>query len=58
MIQDDGIGFKPPTLADHPAAATKLGLIGMHERARLLSGTLLIDSAPGHGTKVIVNVPV
>ncbi|MGD9315365.1 MAG: histidine kinase, partial [Anaerolineae bacterium] len=46
------------TLADHPAAATKLGLIGMHERARLLSGTLLIDSAPGHGTKVIVNVPV
>jgi signal transduction histidine kinase len=58
MIQDDGIGFNPPTLADHPAAASKLGLIGMHERARLLSGTLLIDSAPGQGTKVIVNVPV
>jgi signal transduction histidine kinase len=24
----------------------------------LLSGTLVIDSAPGQGTKVIVNVPV
>lgn len=57
-VEDDGIGFKPPTLVDHPAAASKLGLIGMHERARLLRGTLVIDSAPGQGTKVIVNVPV
>jgi signal transduction histidine kinase len=57
-VQDDGIGFKPPTLTDHPAGASKLGLIGMHERARLLSGTLVIDSALGQGTKVIVNVPV
>jgi signal transduction histidine kinase len=58
VVQDDGVGFKPPTLVDHPAAASKLGLIGMHERARLLGGTLVIDSAPGQGTKVIVNVPV
>jgi signal transduction histidine kinase len=57
IIQDDGIGFTPPMLADHPAAASKLGLMGMHERARLLSGSLLIDSTPGQGTKVIVNVP-
>jgi signal transduction histidine kinase len=58
MIQDDGIGFMPPTLADHPATASKLGLIGMHERARLLSGNLRIDSAPGRGTRVIINVPI
>jgi signal transduction histidine kinase len=57
-VEDDGIGFRPPTLSDHPAVASRLGLIGMHERARLLSGTLLIDSAPGQGTKVIVNAPV
>ena len=56
-VQDDGIGFQPSTLAEHPATASKLGLIGMQERARLLGGTLVIDSAPGHGTKVIVNVP-
>jgi len=57
-IQDDGKGFTVPTLADYPASASKLGLIGMHERARLLGGTLIIDSTPGQGTKVIVNVPV
>lgn len=58
VVHDDGIGFKPPTLSEHPAAASKLGLIGMHERARLLGGTLEIESAPGKGTRVLVNVPV
>ncbi len=57
-VEDNGTGFRPPTLADHPAPASKLGLIGMQERARLLSGTLVIESTPGQGTKVIANVPV
>lgn len=57
-VQDDGVGFRPPSLTDHPATASKLGLIGMVERARLLGGTLTIDSTPGRGTVVIVNVPV
>jgi signal transduction histidine kinase len=57
-VEDNGIGFRPPTLADHPAPASKLGLIGMQERARLLSGTLVIESVPGKGTKVIANVPI
>jgi signal transduction histidine kinase len=56
-VQDDGRGFKPPTLTDHPGSTSGLGLIGMHERTRLLGGTLVVDSAPGHGTCVIVNVP-
>ena len=57
-VEDNGKGFKPPMLSEHLAAASKLGLIGMHERARLLGGTLVVDSAPGRGTRVIVNVPV
>jgi signal transduction histidine kinase len=56
-VQDDGIGFQPSTLAEHPATASRLGLLGMQERARLLGGVLSIDSTPGHGTKVTVNVP-
>lgn len=56
-VRDDGIGFQPSTLAEHPATASRLGLLGMQERARLLGGTLVIDSTPGDGTKVIVNVP-
>ncbi len=58
IIQDNGKGFKPPALTDHPTAAGKLGLTGMHERARLLGGVLEVNSEPGRGTKVIVNVPI
>lgn len=58
MIEDDGKGFKTTTLTEHPRPASKLGLIGMQERARLLGGMLSIDSVPGKGTKVLVNVPI
>ncbi|MGD2177679.1 MAG: hypothetical protein PVG71_07640, partial [Anaerolineae bacterium] len=58
VVEDNGTGFNPPTMTDHPTAAGKLGLIGMLERARLLGGSLSLDSAPGEGTKVVVNVPV
>jgi signal transduction histidine kinase len=57
-VEDNGKGFNPPTLTDHPTAVGKLGLIGMHERARLLGGSLAVKSEPGEGTKVVVNVPV
>ena len=33
------------------------GIIGMHERARRLGGTLTIDSEPGAGTEVSLVVP-
>jgi signal transduction histidine kinase len=56
-VEDDGKGFNPPTLTDHPTHVGKLGLIGMHERARLLGGTLVVNSEPGRGTRVIVSVP-
>ncbi len=32
--------------------------MGMQERATLLNGNLLIDSAPGEGTRVRVAIPV
>jgi signal transduction histidine kinase len=57
-IQDDGIGFKPPKLTDDLRAEDGLGLIGMHERARLLGGSLQIESEPGKGTTVIAEVPI
>lgn len=56
-VEDDGKGFEPPTLTDHPATGGKLGLIGMHERARLLGGSLTVESEPGQGTRVIVSAP-
>jgi two-component system, NarL family, sensor kinase len=52
-IEDDGIGFE---LAAIPTG--RFGLVGMSERARLLGGTLTIESAPNDGTAVDVVVPL
>ena len=35
----------------------RLGLLGMQERARLLNGQCAIESAPGKGTDVRVEIP-
>lgn len=52
-IEDDGRGFDP---AGVPAG--RFGLVGMNERARLLGGTLSVDSALGQGTVIEVAVPL
>lgn len=54
IIEDDGIGFN---MAD-AASGERLGLYGMQERSELLGGTITIESAPGQGTSVFVEVPV
>lgn len=52
MVEDDGKGFAPATAG----GAECLGLIGMRERAEALGGTLTIESAPGEGTTIAVEV--
>jgi two-component system sensor histidine kinase DegS len=57
-IGDNGKGFDlSGSLADLPRAG-KLGLAGMEERVRLLNGTMKIESEPGKGTRVMIEVPV
>ncbi|HUX39087.1 MAG TPA: sensor histidine kinase [Rectinemataceae bacterium] len=60
-IEDDGIGFvTSPTeedLAPQSGGPGHLGLAGMRERARLAGGWLEIDSFPGRGTRIVVEVP-
>jgi signal transduction histidine kinase/DNA-binding NarL/FixJ family response regulator len=53
LVQDDGQGF-----AEGGAAPGSIGLRGMAERARLIGGTLDVDSVAGWGTRVRVRVPV
>jgi signal transduction histidine kinase len=53
-VTDDGMGFDP---ADPALRARRLGLTSMEERARALGGTLTIDSRPGTGTTVELEVP-
>ena len=53
-VQDDGAGFSPETATAKPMS---FGLAGMRERAALLGGTLLVRSAPGKGTRVLLDLP-
>ncbi|HTC15346.1 MAG TPA: histidine kinase [Steroidobacteraceae bacterium] len=49
---DDGVGFAPP------AGHRGFGLIGIRERASALGGTCTIESQPGCGTRVVVEIPL
>jgi two-component system NarL family sensor kinase len=52
-IEDDGAGFDPASV--RPG---RFGLVGMSERARLLGGTLTVESTPQRGTAIDVIVPL
>jgi signal transduction histidine kinase len=52
IVEDDGNGFDPEKIPD----TGHLGLFGMRERAEMIGGQLVIESKPGKGTTVIVEV--
>ena len=54
-INDDGVGFDPIT-ASRLLGEGHFGLAGMRERVEMVGGHLSIDSAPGHGTTVDVEM--
>ncbi len=58
VIKDNGIGFTLPQRPGDLASLGKLGLVGMYERARLLGGTLMLQSEPNTGTTIVVEVRV
>jgi len=55
-VVDDGVGFVPKK--HKPAGGSGMGLIGMRERAAIMGGDLTVESEPGKGTSIIVNIPV
>ena len=52
-VQDDGCGFSTAA----PRKCQSLGLMGLHERAQLLGGSVTLHSALGQGTSVEVCIP-
>jgi len=52
-VEDDGIGF---VLAE--ASGGGFGLAGMRQRAERINGALTIDSAPGRGTRIVLEGPL
>ncbi|HEX6797470.1 MAG TPA: GAF domain-containing sensor histidine kinase [Ktedonobacterales bacterium] len=60
VIEDDGRGFDTAEPEPAPTAAAAdghYGLVGLSERAKLLGGTLRLESAPDAGTRIDVTVP-
>lgn len=58
VIEDNGEGFDVAAWRTGALGANRLGLLGIEERAALLGGTLRIESAPGRGTRLFVEIPV
>jgi signal transduction histidine kinase len=52
VIEDDGRGFAEEEESDG------IGLLGMGERVALVGGSFSVESSPGIGTTIVVEVPV
>jgi two-component system sensor histidine kinase DegS len=53
-VEDNGRGFNA---GDRHANSDKLGLLGIEERAAMLGGQACLESTPGNGTQLVVQIP-
>ncbi len=53
-MRDDGVGAAAAALGD----PRSFGVVGMRERAGHFGGRLTIDSVPGQGTRVRLEMPL
>ncbi len=53
IVEDDGRGFD----VEAASRTGRLGLLGIRERAEMFGGTLLVESSPGSGTTLVVEIP-
>jgi len=56
-VSDNGSGFELKGSMDDLPRIGQLGLMGMQERVWLLSGSIEVNSEPGQGTTVTVEIP-
>lgn len=57
IVRDEGCGLPGPGLVDR-GLPPGVGIVGMRERVKQLSGRFEIESAPGKGTTVRVALPI
>ncbi|MBD2868401.1 sensor histidine kinase [Paenibacillus arenilitoris] len=57
VIQDNGIGFHSELIEKDVSQNVHFGLVGMRERVELIEGRMDLDSNPGQGTKIMIDIP-
>jgi PAS domain S-box-containing protein len=57
IIEDNGLGFEPADYLTTPPKKASFGLIYMKERSELLAGRFCLESKPGHGTEIHIEIP-
>ncbi len=57
-VADDGVGFDLAEATARPETGRGLGLLGMMERTALLGGSVAVQTSPGQGTRVLVELPL
>lgn len=58
FITDDGKGFDTSAVMQPRTDGTGLGLHNMYERARIIGGTLTVESSPETGTCIRLDLPL
>jgi signal transduction histidine kinase len=58
QINDNGRGFDVAQVLDREIRGNGTGLLGMRERVGLLDGVFKVQSAPGLGTRVSIEIPL
>lgn len=58
VIEDNGKGILRHQDIEHATAKGGMGLVSMRERAASFGGTITIDSSPGRGTLIAVDIPL
>ncbi|MFQ5611151.1 MAG: GAF domain-containing protein [Anaerolineae bacterium] len=56
VVEDNGVGIEGNNA--HRNKAGQMGLIGMRERAQSIGGRLEVQSLPGRGTRIALDVPL
>jgi PAS domain S-box-containing protein len=56
MVDDDGVGFDVDVVNAGPVEG-RFGLLAMDERALMLKGSISVESSPGEGTAVFIELP-
>lgn len=57
LIEDDGQGFDGQKSLTADSTRSGMGLFGMRERVALCGGTFSLQSQPGKGTRLLVELP-